>query len=123
MTTALCTPLLVLALAAGAANAHERDPLLGPLLGGIVQERDVGLFFGYMREALDAAIEGRETSPPAELAQRAEEIGEAVKRRGAAAARSLLDSIETTVREGVRRHERHERHDRQPPPTYPRMRI
>ena len=92
----------ILALTAPAAHAHERDVPIGPILGGIVQERDVGLVFDYLREALDAAMEGREAPPPEELTQRAEVIGEALKRRGADAARAILDSVESAVREGMR---------------------
>jgi hypothetical protein len=83
--------------------AHDpRYPMPESILGGIVQERDIGLVFGYLREALSAAIEGREAAPPDELARRAESIGEELKRRGAAAARDVLDAIERSVREGVR---------------------
>ena len=101
------------------AHAHESDvPIMGPLLGGIVQEREVGLVFGYLREALDAAMEGREAAPPQELTQRAEVIGEELKRRGAAAARSILDSVEAAVREGMR-----EPRSQPLPPQPGRMRI
>ena len=70
--------------------------------GSIVQERDIALAFGYLREALNAAIEGREAAPPEELAQRAESMGEELKRRGAAVGRAVIDVIEQTVREGLR---------------------
>ena len=85
------------------ALAHDEDrPLAAPLLGGIVQERDVGLVFDYLREALGAAIEGREAPLPDDMARRAEAIGEEMKRRGAAAARVFIDVIEKSVREGLR---------------------
>jgi hypothetical protein len=87
------------------ASAYPHDPRLPPsesFLGGIVQERDIGLVFGYLREALSAAIEGREAPPPEELTRRAESMGEELKRRGEAAAREILDTIERSVREGVR---------------------
>ena len=48
--------------------AHDpRYPMPESIFGGIVQERDVGLVFGYLREALSAAIEGREAAPPFNL--------------------------------------------------------
>jgi hypothetical protein len=77
-------------------------PAGSALFGGIVQEKDVGLFFDYLRNALQAAVDGREAQPPEELVQRAEAIGEEVKRRGAAAARAVIDAIEQSVREGMR---------------------
>jgi hypothetical protein len=69
--------------------------------GGLVQERDVTLVFGYLREALSAAVEGRDVipPPPEELTQRAEVLGDGMKRRGAAVGRALLDAIESAVRE------------------------
>jgi hypothetical protein len=82
------------------ASVHAQDRHgLSPegLLGGIVQERDVALLFGYAREALSAALEGREAPPPEELTQRAEVIGGEVKRRGAAVGRAILDAIEAAV--------------------------
>lgn len=114
MTTA---GLLGLALS---APAYANEPYVLPgdsLLGGIVQERDVGLVFGYLREALGAAIEGREGSPPDALSRRAEAIGDELRRRGAAAARGVLDAIERNVREGMR--------EPRPalPPSYPPQRI
>jgi hypothetical protein len=85
------------------ASAHSAGPQeRQPLLGGIVQERDVALVFDYLREALSAAADGREIAPPEELTQRAEAIGAEVKRRGADAARALIDAVEASMREGMR---------------------
>jgi hypothetical protein len=94
--------LLGITLSASAYAHDPRAPLDGSILGGIVQERDVGLVFGYLREALSAAIEGRDAAPPEELVQRAESMGEELKRRGAAAGRAVIDAIEQAVREGMR---------------------
>lgn len=91
-----------LTLSAPASAHDEAQPPAAPLFGGIVQERDVGLVFDYLREALGAAVEGREAPAPDEITQRAEAIGEEMKRRGAAAARVFLDMIEKRVREGLR---------------------
>ena len=85
------------------ALAQERRPLPDALFGGIVQDRDVTVFFDYLREALNAAIEGREAAPPEELAQRAEVMGEEMKKRGAVAARALIDAIEASVRQRLPR--------------------
>ena len=86
------------------AYAHDPRPMIPEsLLGGIVHERDIDLVFDYLREALSAAVVGREAPPPPrELEQRAEVIGDEMKRRGAAAARVFIDTIEKSVREGVR---------------------
>jgi hypothetical protein len=111
--------VLVLALssAAYANDSGPRPPPVDALLGGIVQERDVGLVFDYLREALRAAVDGREApQPPAELTRRAEAIGEEVKRRGAAAAQAAIDAIEKSVRESMRE-------PRRLPPTSPAQRI
>jgi hypothetical protein len=101
--------LLAIVLASGFAapaaagpNEDPRSAFPGALLGGIVQERDVGLVFDYLRQALQAAVDGREPPSSDELAQRAEVIGDEVKRRGAAAARAVIDAIEQSVREGMR---------------------
>ena len=85
---------------ARASLAQERRRAARSLLGGIVQERDVDLVFGYLREALNAAIEGREAAPPDELAQRAEAMGEEMKRRGAVAAARAHRRHRAAVREG-----------------------
>ena len=85
------------------ALAQERRAPMDPLFGGIVQDRDVTVFFDYLREALNAAVEGREAVPPEELTRRAEEMGEEMKRRGAVAARVLIDAIEASVRERLPR--------------------
>jgi hypothetical protein len=72
--------------------------------------------FDYLREALGAAIEGREPTPPEKLMQRAEAIGDEVKRLGVAMARAILDSVERSVREGVKE-------PSMPPPSSPLQRI
>ena len=85
-----------------AADPNERSPVgAQALLGGVVQERDVSLVFDYLRDAFRAAIEGREAPPPDELKQRAEAIGEEVKRRGLEVGKAVIDAIEDTVREGL----------------------
>ena len=105
MNRILFGALVAFALSAQApeALAQERRPLPDPLFGGIVQDRDVTVFFDYLREALNAAIEGREAPPPYELEQRAEVMGEEMKRRGAVAARALIDAIEASVRDRLPR--------------------
>ena len=105
MNRVLFGVMMAFALSAQApdALAQERRPLPDAIFGGIVQDRDVTVFFAYLREALSAAIEGREAAPPEELSQRAEAIGEEAKRRGAVAARALIDAIEASVRERLPR--------------------
>jgi hypothetical protein len=93
------------------AQAHDERPAPGAIFAGIVQERDVDLVFDYLREALDAAAQGREAPPADAIARRAETIGEELTRRGAAAARVFVDAIEKHVREGLR--------ERDPRPALP----
>ncbi len=87
----------------GAACAGaEHDPVAAAaesFAAGLVQEADVALAFGYARQALAAALEGRELAPPEKLAQRAEAIGEEAKRRGAMVAGAMLDTLERSIRE------------------------
>ena len=73
-----------------------------PFIGGLVKEADVDLVFGYLREAMSAAFEGREVAPPEALVQRAEAIGEEARRHGEIAARAALDAIEREIRESMR---------------------
>jgi len=110
--------LLGLALCSSAYAQDARPPLPEALLGGIVQERDVTLVFDYLRDALKAAMQGREAPPPDALTQRAEAIGDELKRRGAVAARAAIDAIEQTVRDAMREPPAH-----LPPPTSPNQRI
>ena len=79
-------------------------PPIEALFSGLVQEQDVALAFRYLRESLDAALLGREPAPPPEaLIQRAETIGNELKRRGGVAAHRVLDEIERILREEVRK--------------------
>jgi hypothetical protein len=84
-------------------SLHAAGPHGGqPVLGGIVQQQDIELFFDYLRDAVTAAAEGRPAEPPQALARRAQEIGEEMKRHGAAAARALIDALESELREAPR---------------------
>jgi hypothetical protein len=69
---------------------------------GVVQEEDVSLVFGYLREALRAAIAGREPPPVEPLLERADAIGDALAKRGAMAGLAVLDAIENAVRESLK---------------------
>lgn len=89
-------------LAAPAHAGDADDPFAaagGAFVRGLVQEDDVGLLFGYLREALSAGAEGRDAPVPEKLTHRAEEIGERAKQRGVAAGRVLLDALEASVRD------------------------
>jgi hypothetical protein len=100
--------LATAALLSVAMSAHAAPPddsletIAGSFIQGLVQEQDVGLVFGYLREALDAAVEGRELPPPQALTERAEAIGEEAKRRGAIAGRAVLDAIERSIRDAMK---------------------
>jgi hypothetical protein len=111
------------ALAAFAcATAHAHDPQRNPappiesIFAGLIQEQDVALAFRYLRESLDAALEGREPPRADPLVERGEVIAKEAQRRGAAAARSMLDMIEGILREAVRDE------PRRPPPASSPMR-
>ena len=119
MRRSLIAGLTALTLSAPVAAAGEGDSSRAPadgLFAGIVQERDVALAFDYLRDAVSAAVEGREPPRADELTQRAEAIGEDMKRRGAAAARAVLDAIERSVVEGMRE-------PRRAPPTRQYQRL
>jgi hypothetical protein len=75
---------------------------------GLVLEQDVELVFGYLREALSAAIAGRELPAADVLVQRAEAIGEEARRRAETLGRALLDAIELGVRESIKQPSRSE---------------
>ncbi|HEV7800867.1 MAG TPA: hypothetical protein VGP15_07305 [Burkholderiales bacterium] len=111
--------------ASGGAHAHEaNDPAAAAaesFLQGLVQEEDVGLLFGYLREALAAAAEGRELPPSGKLTQRAEAIGDEAKRRGVIAGGVLLDALELSIREIFRTPPR--LHSMAPPASGTRERI
>src|SRR5438128_1385948 len=97
--------LLGFALASQAHAAPAGDPVAAAaesFVRGLVQEEDVALFFGYMREALDAAAAGREPPPPDRLEKRVEAIQKEAVQRGAIAGRVLLDVFEREVRDIVR---------------------
>ena len=116
MKQIIAAALLGLAVCSSAHAQDSRRPTADSLLGGLVQERDVTLVFDYLRDALKAAIDGREAAPPDELTQRAEAIGDELKRRGAAAARAAIDAIEQSVRDAMRE-------PRRLPPTSSGQRI
>ena len=105
MRTVLIAAALLFASFAPAHALDADDPLsaaAGTFVRGLVQEEDVSLLFGYFREALTAAAEGRDASVPDALTRRAEEIGEHAKQRGVVVGRVLLDAFEASVREIVR---------------------
>jgi hypothetical protein len=111
----LIPPLFALAACAGpqavpadaaapsGADAIERkfDPE-GMVLRNI-REEDVGAFFTFLRQSLDAAAEGKKPPElPPDLAKRAEEIGRQMKHEGTEASRILLDEMEREMREMLR---------------------
>jgi hypothetical protein len=118
MRQTVVAAMIGIALIAPAHAAELDDAFAGvaeSFMRGLVQERDVGLVFDYLREALDAAAEGREPPAADRLAQRAGEIGVEAKRRGVIAGHAVLDAIERAAREIVGGSPR-------PPPTSPMQR-
>ena len=108
--------LIGVSLSAGVCAAgpdESRLPSADSLLRGIVQESDVALVFSYLREAIAAAMAGREARPPGGLEQRAAAIGEELKRRGVLAGQALIDEIERGLREDLREF------SKLPPPNRP----
>ena len=91
-----------LSFPAHAGHDHAVGDPLGAIgesfLRGLVHEGDVALAFGYLREALDAAVEGRDAPPADRLVRRGEEIGAEAKRRGAVAGHAVLDVLERSLR-------------------------
>ena len=99
---------LAAALAATCATPARADHDTGPalaeeLFNGLVQERDVSLVFSFLREAWRASLQGREARPPYELEQRGNALAEELKRRGATIGERMIDAIEKSVREELRR--------------------
>jgi hypothetical protein len=103
-----------LALSAPAYGELSEDrlgPIAESFLTGLVNEEDVSLVFDYLRDAMGATLQGQEPPPPSDgLVRRAEVLRDEAGRRGAVAARALLDEIERSVRESLR-----ERDQRVPP--------
>jgi len=105
MSRLILAVIVIFAVSAPARAEHADDPIsaaAGSFVRGLVQEEDVSLLFGYFREALAAAAEGRDAPVPDTLTRRAEEIGEQAKQRGAIAGRVLLDAFEASLRSIVR---------------------
>ena len=89
------------------APVHATSPVDGlppaaDYFAGVVQEQDVSLFFSYLREALSAAVAGREPPPAEPLIERADAIGNELARRGVMTGWAVLDAIEKSVRESLR---------------------
>ena len=90
-----------------AASAQSTEPApslpaVPEVFAGVVQEDDVSVLFAYLREALNAAMAGREPPSPQPLLDRSGAIGEEFARRGAIAGRAVLDAIEKALRENLR---------------------
>lgn len=113
--TLILIPLLALAACAGpqavaagdaapsGSAAIEPRPDAEGLFSRSLREEDIGMFFSFLRQTLDAAAEGRKPpEPPPELSRRADEIGRQMKREGADTARLLLDEMEREVRQMLR---------------------
>lgn len=110
------------AAAAVPDNRIPSDEAANPaLLGGLVDDADVDLLFSYLGDAVRAAGEGRDIPPPpAALAERAESVGEELRRRGTLAGLLLLKALEANTRE-LMRESPPERE--LPPPTSPNIRV
>ena len=75
----------------------------GEVVRSLVRERDVALFFDFLRGSLTAALQGREAPPlPEELASRAEALGQTLRAQGSLAALVLLDALEQRAKQALR---------------------
>src|SRR5262249_20718592 len=86
-------------------DAQLVESLISPraLLGDVVTERDLARLLAHVRAAILAAAAGAAPPPvPAELNQRAEVIGKALRARGTVAALVLLDALEASARQRLR---------------------
>jgi len=64
---------------------HNAVPPLEAIFSGLVDEQDVALAFGYLRDSLDATLDGRSPAPPPDvLIERGHAITNELNRRGAA---------------------------------------
>jgi hypothetical protein len=94
---------LSLAFSASAAAGDEPYGVISAapehLSRGLIQERDVELLLGYVREAIRAMAEGREPpEPPRELETRAGELAAELKARGTLAGLMLLSVLEQNAK-------------------------
>ena len=103
--------LLFAATLALPARAADNDPfaalepLLTPqaLLGGVISDNDISLFFDHARAAMMAAAEGREAPPlPEVLARRLEAAGGKLHLRGTLIGLALSQAIERSLRDALR---------------------
>lgn len=81
----------------------EVSPELRMLLGGVVNEEDVGQLFAHLRASMRAAAEGRPPPPfPEALGKRLEMAGSELQLRGLIAGMALTQFVERAVRDAVR---------------------
>lgn len=101
----LAATLALPARAAGSDPLAALEPLLTPraLLGGVVREQDVSLFFDHVRATMLAAAEGREAPPPPEeLLRRLESAGGELRLRGTLIGLALSHALERSIRDVLR---------------------
>ena len=98
-------------------DARLIESLISPraMLGEVVTERDLDLLLAHVKATLLAAAAGTEPPPSDELNRRAEEIGKALRTRGALAALMLLDALEASARQRLR--DLQKQHRSLPPPS------
>jgi hypothetical protein len=100
---AVCACVFAVPAAADDVRNHVTPFEPAPLLRGLVREDDVTLLFDFLRSSLAAAMQGREAPPvPAELAERAEAVSQALKLQGALAALTLLNVLEQRAKQALR---------------------
>ena len=117
LTRGLWSLALAALLSAAPARAQTPPDLISPfdaalieslisprsLLGEVVTERDLDLFFAHLKASMLAASSGTEPPVPSdELKQRAEAIGKTLRTRGTLAALVLLEALEASARQRLR---------------------
>jgi len=88
---------------AGDSREERRDIDFAQPFAKAFNDETVTMLFGFLRESLRFAAEGKPAPPPpAELAKRMQEAGETLKRESANAALGVLDEVEREMREALR---------------------
>jgi hypothetical protein len=67
-----------------------------------VKPADVDLFFNYMRDAVKAAMEGKEPPPPPpQLSKRARELSDTFRQQGAATMDQMLQQFQEELKKSL----------------------
>jgi hypothetical protein len=92
-----------MSMIAGPVFAEGAVPPLGAdQLRSQVKPADVDLFFNYMRDAVKAAMEGKEPPPPPpQLSKRARELSDTFRQQGAATMDQMLQQFQEELKKSL----------------------